>query len=243
VAPWVVNFLFETVNFLLLVGALGWLFFKPVGAALDAERDRRAKEEGAAAEQRAQAEALGKEARAALEEGGRETERRRAEILAAAEQQAARIREDARQAIEGERRTFARELEAGRQAQASALAEAVGRIAAASVRHLLDALDGPSLDLALVRGACEQVRGLPQSARRAATVECARPLDPASRELLEAALGAGFSERTVAALGAGIRVTTTAGQVDASALAIGRLAARTLASAAADASDRGGGDG
>jgi len=38
VAPWVVNFLFETVNFLLLVGALGWLFFKPVGAALDAER-------------------------------------------------------------------------------------------------------------------------------------------------------------------------------------------------------------
>jgi F0F1-type ATP synthase membrane subunit b/b' len=241
VAPWVANFLFEAVNFLLLVGALGWLFFKPVRAALDAERDRRAKEEGAAAEQRAQAEALAKEARRALEEGSRETERRRAEIVAAAEQQAARIREDTRQALEGERRTFARELEASRQAQAGALAETIGRIAGASVRDLLETLHGPSLDVALVRGACEQLRALPQAARRMATVECARPLDPESRRLLEDALSAGFSERTV---GAGVRITTAAGQVDASALAIARLAARDLASsAAADAGDGGAPDG
>jgi F-type H+-transporting ATPase subunit b len=238
VAPWLATFLFEAVNFLLLVGALGWLFFKPVRAALDAERDRRAKEEGEAAEQRAQAAALAKEARAVLEEGRRETERRRAEILAAAEQQAARIREEARQALEEQRRTFARELEASRQAQAGAVAETVGRIAAASVRHLLEALDGPSLDLALVRGACKEVRTLPEAARRAATVESARPLDSESRRLLEEALGAAFAERTVAELGAGIRITTAAGQVDASALALARRAARDLAAAATG----GGGD-
>ena len=50
-APWVANFLFEAVNFLLLAGALGWLFFRPVRTALDAERERRAKEE---AERKAQ---------------------------------------------------------------------------------------------------------------------------------------------------------------------------------------------
>lgn len=240
-APWVATFLFETVNFLVLVGALGWLFFRPVRAVLDAEREGRAREQGEAAEQRAQAEALAKEARAALEEGSRETERRRAEILAAAEQQAARIREESRQALEEQRRTSARELEASRQAQAEALAGAVGRIAAASVRNLLEALDGPSLDRALVRGACEEIRVLPAAARRTATVESARPLDPESRKLLQEALGGGFTERTVGELGAGVRVSTAAGQVDASALALGRRAAHDLA-AATGAEAGGGGD-
>ena len=242
-APWLATFLFEAVNVLLLAGVLGWFFFKPVRAGLEAERERHAKEETEAAEHRAQAEALAKEARAALEEGGRETERRRAEILAAAEQQAARAQEDASKTLDAERRALARELEASRQAQAAALAETVGRIGAASVRDLLQALDGPSLDLALVRGACQEVRTLPEAARRAATVESARPLDPEGRRLLQDALGAEFTERTVAELGAGVRVTTTAGQVDASALAIARRAARELAAAAGDEAGGGGGSG
>ncbi|HEX7785400.1 MAG TPA: hypothetical protein VF653_04195 [Methylomirabilota bacterium] len=241
--PWVATFLFETVNVLLLAGALGWLFFKPVRAGLEAERERRAKEESEAAEHRAQAEALAKEARAALEEGSRETERRRAGILAAAEQQAVRAREEASKALDGQRRAFARELEASREAQAAALAETIGRIAAASVRDLLQALDGPALDLALVRGACQEVRALPEAARRGAILESARPLDPEARQLLQDALGAELTERTVTELGAGVRITTATGQVDASALAIASHAARALAATAGDEAGGAGGSG
>ncbi len=232
-APPVASFLFEVVNFVALVAALGWLFFRPVRAALESERGRRAEEERAVAALRAQAETLATEVRAAREEREGETERRCAEILAAAEREAARIREEVRQAVEAERRTAERELAAGRRAQASALADAMGRIAGASVRSLLESLDGPSLDLALVRGACEELRALPPAVREAATVETARPLGPEARGALRDVLGTTFTERAVAELGAGVRVTTGAGQVDASALALARRAARDIVAVAA----------
>ena len=232
-APPVASFLFEVVNFVVLVAALGWLFFRPVRASLEAERDRRAEAERAVAELRAQAETLGKEVRAAWEEHERETERRGAEILTAAEREASRVREESREAVEAERRTVERELAAGRRAHASALAGAIGRIAAASVRRLLESLDGPSLDLALVRGACEELRALPRAVREVATVEAARPLGPEGRCALHDVLGPTFTERAVAELGAGVRVTTGAGQVDASALALARRAAQDIAAVAA----------
>ncbi len=232
-SPPVASFLFEVVNFVALVAALGWLFFRPVRAALEADRDRLAEERRAVAELREQAETLAREARAAREEREGETERRGAGILAAAEREAARIREEARQAVEAERRTVERELAAGRRAQASALADAIGRIAAASVHRLLESLDGPSLDLALVRGACEELRALPPAVREAAAVETARPLSPEARGALHDVLGTRFTERAVAELGAGVRVTTGAGQVDASALALARRAARDIVTVAA----------
>ena len=227
--PATATFLFEAVNFMTLAAALGWFFFKPVRAALDTERDRWVKEERESEGQRARAETLAKEGQAALERAGREAERSRIEIVAAAEREATRIREEARQSMDEQRRTFRRELEASRQAEASALANALGRIAAASVRGLLEALDGPALDLALVRGACEALRALPQGAGDGATVESARPLDVEARRLLRDVLGTDFAERTVTELGAGVRITTVAGQVDASALALGRQAARDVA--------------
>lgn len=232
-APPVASFLFEVVNFVVLVAALGWLFFRPVRVALEADRDRLAEEQRAVAELRTQAETLARETRAAREEHEGETERRGAEILAVAEREAARIREEARQAVDAERRTVERELAAGRRAQASALADAIGRIAEASVRRLLESLGGPSLDLALVRGACEELRALPPAVREAATVEAARPLGAEARDALHDVLGTRFTERAVAELGAGVRVTTRAGQVDASALALARRAARDIAAAAA----------
>jgi len=229
VTPWSATFLFEVVNFMVLAAALGWLFFKPVRAVLEADRDRRAKEEHETAERRAEAETLTKEARAALEGARREAEKSRVEIVTAAEREANRIREEAREAMEEQRRTFEREREASRQADAGALAGTVGRIAAASVRALLEALDGPALDLALVRGACEELHALPRGAGDGATVESARPLDSEARRLLRDALGADFAERTVTELGAGVRVTTVVGQVDGSALALGRRAAHEVA--------------
>lgn len=234
-SPALANFLFEAANFLLLAAALGWLLFKPVRRALDAERERHEREVQEGRRLRDEAEALAREATAAREASRLEASRRREEILAAAKREVAALLEEAKRAQALERRSLERELQREREAQAAALAETVGRIAADSVARLLDALNGPSLDAALVRGACDELRALPSAARGAALVEAARPLDAASRALLEGALGGGFEERRVRELGAGVRVTTSAGQVDATAAALARRAARALSAAGAEA--------
>ncbi|HSB20584.1 MAG TPA: hypothetical protein VLD85_11290 [Anaeromyxobacteraceae bacterium] len=231
-SPWVANFLFEAVNFLVLAAALGWLLFKPVRAAIEAERERRAREEAEGRKQRGEAEALMAKANHASEEALREIERQRADLASAAEKQSVQIREQARELREAERRSMEREMEASRLAQASALSGAVGRMAAESIRRLLKQLDGPSLDLALVRGACTELRALPAAARSSAVVEVARPLAPEGRRLLAEVLGGEFRERNAEELGAGVRVTTAAGQVDATALALAREAARALSESA-----------
>ncbi len=68
------NFLFEAANFLLLAAALGWLLFKPVRRALDAERARHAREEDESKRLRAEAEVLAREARSAREAADREND-------------------------------------------------------------------------------------------------------------------------------------------------------------------------
>jgi F0F1-type ATP synthase membrane subunit b/b' len=237
VSPTLANFLFESANFLLLAAALGWLLFKPVRAAIDAERDRHAEEERRVAALRDEAEALGKQIREAQQRLAGDIERERAAALAEVPKEVERLKEEARKAREAELRAFERESEATRHLQTGLLADALGRVAAASVRRLLETLDGPSLDLALVRGACEELGKLPEAARRAATVEAARPLGDEARRLLHATLGGEVEEHTVQELGAGVRVTTPSGQVDASALALARQAEREVAGAAASAAD------
>ncbi|HUB08803.1 MAG TPA: hypothetical protein VMB50_17480, partial [Myxococcales bacterium] len=149
-SPTVANFLFEAANFLLLAAALGWVLFKPVRRALDAERDRHVKEGEESRRLHAEAEALAEEARATREAADREATERRAEVLAAARKEADRLLEEARQTRATERRALEEELRAAEAAQAAALAETVGRIAAGAVRGLLATLDGPALDAALV---------------------------------------------------------------------------------------------
>ncbi|HUB06711.1 MAG TPA: hypothetical protein VMB50_06910, partial [Myxococcales bacterium] len=58
-----------------------------------------------------------------------------------------------------------------------------------------------------------------------------RPLEPETTRLVAAALGREPEVRVVADLGAGVRVTTPAGQVDATAAAIARQAARAVSAA------------
>lgn len=232
-SPTLANFLFEAANFLLLAAALGWILFKPVRRVLDEERERHTKEEEEQRRLRSEAEDLARDAREVREAVDRETAERRSEILAAAQKEAARIVEEARRTQAAERRTLEQELTTSRNAQAAALAETVGRIAGESVARLLEALEGPSLDVALVRAACAELRALPSSARDSALVESAHPLDAEARRLLGGALGDGFKERTVAELLAGVRVTTSAGQVDATALSLARHAAQAVTMAAA----------
>jgi len=225
------NFLFEAVNFLLLAAALGWVLFKPVRRALDAERARHDKDLEDAARVKREAEARLQEAagaRAKLEAASTAEAKKR---LDDAGQQAARIVEEARAAADEERRAFEREQEARRQAEAVALAGTVGRIAGESVVRLLRSLDGPALDLALVRAACEELRKLPRPAAGTVLVESARGLDPDSKKLLAAALGDGFQARELPALGAGVRVTLPGGKIEASAAALAREAAGAVVAA------------
>lgn len=230
-SPALANFLFEAVNFSLLAAALAWVLFKPVRRALDAERERHAKEGDEARRLKGEAEALASETRAARETAERDQEAQRRELLAASHEQAARLLEEARAAAARERRTLAEELEADRRGQIAALTETLGRIAAESVRTMLAALEGPSLDGALVRAAAKEARAHPPAHPGAVTVDTARPLLPDDRRLLEQVLGGEFRERSVAELGAGVRITTGDGQIDASALALAREAARAVGAA------------
>jgi F0F1-type ATP synthase membrane subunit b/b' len=233
VSPALADFLFEAANFLLLAAVLGWVLFKPVRNALDAERERHTAEAQEDERRRAEAQSLLAEARATREAADREAAEQRRRSLEAAREEAARLLEEARKTRADERRALEQEIATSRDEEALALADAVGRIAAGSVERLLDLLDGPALDTALVRAACAELDRLPRAARASALVESARPLDAEAKRLLEAALGAGFGERTVGGLHAGVRVTTSAGQVDASAAAIARRAARALSAAGA----------
>jgi F0F1-type ATP synthase membrane subunit b/b' len=228
VSPALANFLFEAVNFLLLAAALGHLLFKPIRRALDAERERHAAAAAEAARLRAEAQTLLAEAQHAREVVQLELDESRAHLLEAARGDAARLLADARKTQQGERESLMHELERMRNTEAQALAEAVGRIAAESVVRLLDTLRGPSLDHALVRAACDELVRLPKVSGPPALVESARPLDGESRTLITDALGSNFLERVVAELEVGVRVTTPAGQVDATAASIARRAALAL---------------
>lgn len=227
-SPTLANFLFEVGNFLVLAGVLGWLLFKPVRRTLDVERDRHEQQEAESNRLRAEAESLVAEARAARQKTDHEVDQRRKQILETAEKEASLLLQEARKTQHSERQALHEELVAMRGAEARAVAETVGQLAATAVRQLLEVLPGPSMDMALIRSACAELGALSPEARRSATVESARPLDADAIELLKASLGSAFRERVVPELGAGVRITTPAGQVDATATSIARRAGRTV---------------
>ena len=227
-SPALANFLFEAANFLLLAALLGWVLFKPVRRALDAERVRHEAELHESQRLRAEAEVMAEQTRHARQVADLEIEQHRQEILGGAKQEASQLLTEARNTERAERRALELELEAVRTAEATELAGAVGGLAAEAVRNLIEALPGPSIDTMLIRAACEALDSIPAEARRSAHVESARPLDTEGKRLLEGALGSEFKERVVPELGAGVRVTTPAGQVDASALSLARHAGGTV---------------
>jgi F0F1-type ATP synthase membrane subunit b/b' len=228
VSPALANFLFEAVNFLLLAAALGWILFKPVRGALEREQQRQATHDDEQARLREEAESLRDEARTVRANAEHEAAARRDELLAAATREADRIVAMARRDAANEKRALETEL-ANRQAgEAAALTDTLARITADSVRRLLASLAGPDLDAALVRAACAEIEQLPSASRSGALVESARPLGTTSRESLEHVLGGAFEQRVVGELGAGVRITTTAGQIDATAASVARQAAAAI---------------
>ena len=230
-SPASANLVFEAANFVLLFLGLGYVLFRPVRRALDAERERLKTQQ--AEFERWQHEAQAAEARAnelrASAERDASTERTR--LLEVARHEADALLEAARRQRQAEHAALATELDAQRAANATRAADGVARIAAASVRSLLDSLDGPALDLALLRAACVQLAALPELTRHSARVESARPLNTEAATLLTATLGTACVPRIVPALGAGVRITTDSGQIDATARALSLQAARAIEAA------------
>ncbi len=225
-SPALTTFLFESANFIALAVLLGWFFFKPVRQALQKERERHAELERQAEETAAKARQLEQETTEAKRRLSKELDKQRAEHLAEERARLSQLQADAERrqvtlAAQAEKR-----LQAAERLRAKELATSVGQIAAQAVRDLLQRLNGPALDAALVRSACEHF-SQGQFADGVALVEHARPLDDESRRLLSEALGH-YRERQLPELGAGVRITTDAGQVDASALSLARHAANVV---------------
>jgi len=237
-SPALANLLFEAANFLVLAAVLSWVLFKPVRRALDTERERHAAEQQESERLRAEVALLTEQTRRLTQEAERDIELRRQQILNAAEREASELVEEARRSERVQRQALTREFDATRAAEVAELGPLVGSVAAEAVRQLLQAVQGPSIDAALVRAACEKLETLPADARRSAQVESARPLEAEARSVLESALGGAVMERVVPELGCGVRVTTTAGQVDATALSLARHVARCVSDPGTDPPER-----
>ena len=235
-SPTLATFLFELINVLLLIGLLGWLFFKPVRAALQTKQDAELARRNELASQLADAERQRAELDRHLRAFGTEMAQMRQAHLAAAAQEATAMRTQAHDAAMRERESVTRMLAQLERAQLERLSAAVATATRESVTRLLATLSAPDLDVSLVHAACRQLAALDGSSLGAVLVESARPLGDAARLAVTAVLDGHAPStqfRVVPDLGAGLRIVTSKGLIDASALGIGREAERMLTDALA----------
>ena len=233
-SPVLTTFVFEIVNFLLLVSLVSWLFFRPVRAALQARQD---------AEKRRREELDARHAdfdqqRRELEERRRtfdvDTARMREALLATTSQEAAAIRAQASEAAQRERESVERTMAQLEQAQIEHLSSAVAVVARDTVVHLLTALDGSDLETSLVTAAARRVTTFDSNGLGIVLVESAHALDDRHRNVFLAALnGQSVDFRVVPDLGEGVRVVTARGLIDASTRGIARQAEQALKDALA----------
>lgn len=236
-SPWLSTFFVEAFNFLVLAGALGWLLFKPIRRALEAEQSEHAEREQQVEAKRAEVERARAEVEAQRTAVAREQERLRGEAREASAKQAETLLAEARTRAEQEREALKHELERRERAWREGLEDEAAALAARAVLQLLERLAGPELDTALARAACRELQSLPARALGHVVVESARPLSPEARGLVDAALAgvSGVEFRSAPQLGAGLRILTEAGLVDASASGLAAYAERAL-SASTEAS-------
>ena len=242
-SPSLTTFLFEAANFLLLAAVLGWAFFRPVQdaierrrAALETERRDCERARADVEQQLAEAEARRREVEASLAP-------LRAEARREADRQAAAILESARIQAAEEHGRLEADLAALRRENARTLARDAAEAAGTIVARLLAEIDGPDLDAALARAACDRLAALPDAKRAGPVdVETARPLDVETRARLAEALGPGVTvhDRVVPELGAGLRIVTHAGLVEASASGLAAWVERELLARIAPEEERGG---
>lgn len=219
------NFAFEAVNFLLLAAGLGWVLFRPVKRVLQAEQARHGEERKRAGQLLSEAEARLRAQKDAQEAQDAALSQRRAAAQAALREELDAAREAAQKAREDEERRFQAERAEALRSELLQFSAAVGRVAARSVQHLLQQLQGPALDRALLKAALSQLRKLAIGDPGAVVLECARPLDAEAERWVREQVGGEVTKRVRPELGAGVRLVTAAGQIDCTALAIARQAA------------------
>lgn len=220
-SPTTAELLFEVLNVGILGLGLGWLLFRPVRAALAAETRERAEREEALVSREAEL----AEAQAALDARrasfDADLQLRSTRILDAARAEASEAEAASAAAIEARRVSWEAEQGARVSEEAHASTRAAASVAAGAVRRLLTSAQGPDLDLALARAALD---ALPAT-RASVVVEVAAPPSEALGALLEERLAAGVTVRVRPELGAGVRIVSEAGLVDASALGLAADAA------------------
>jgi F-type H+-transporting ATPase subunit b len=231
VSPLWTTFLFEAVNFVMLAAGLGWLLFRPIRHVLENRRAALAQEMGEVAAKRAEVERLQEAMQQRSAALDAELEHLRQSALTAAQQEAERIRAEAHADAEREREAVRHRLAHLEEAQLEQLAAAVATVAGAAVQRLLHQLDGPDLERGLAQAACHTLQALAGETLGAVTVESAHPLDQETRTALTTVLGDAARTtvfRVIPTLGAGIRVSTSHGLVDASATGLAAFVQRTL---------------
>ncbi|MEZ5583355.1 MAG: hypothetical protein R3F37_11940 [Candidatus Competibacteraceae bacterium] len=235
-SPTWATFLFEAANFLVLAGVLGWLFFKPVRQALADQRAKFEADAVLAAEKLATAEQAQQEIEATRTNLQSELTALRTRELEAARRQAEQILAEARAAAEREREISHRQAARMADRLRDRLAEVSAIAAAETVGCLLKQIGGSGSNLhsALIESACQQLGSLPPNALLPVTVESAEPLSPEHLAALHSALGPAADAadfRTVDGLGAGVRISTGKGLIDASVSGLTQFARQALVKA------------
>jgi F0F1-type ATP synthase membrane subunit b/b' len=230
-SPAVATFAFELVNFLLLSALLGWLLFKPIRAHLESRRDAITQQ----SQQLADREDAISKGRADLEQRvaafDASVQHTRQERLEAADREADAIVARAREAAAHEQDRVKQTLGHVEREQLDRLADALAVAGRESVAALLARFGMPDLDAGLVHAASREVAAMSAGSLGNVRVESAHELDADARAELTTAIGERCSslEFNVApALGAGVRITTASGLIDASARGIGAEAERRL---------------
>lgn len=230
-SPTFITFLFEAANFVVLALVLGWLFFKPVRQALDDRRARFEADSVRASEKLAAAEKTLQEIEATRDNLQAELNELRTRELDAARQQADQILCDVRAVAERECQMSRREAARMSETQRDTLATVAAHAAADTVGQLFEQIGGPELQSALIESAAQQIRSLPQGTLAPVKVESAQPLSSAQLEVLTNALGSAAEDtdfRTIEGLGAGVRIATRKGLIDATVSGLTRFARQSL---------------
>ena len=225
------TFLFELINFLLLVSLLAWLLFKPVRAALQARQDEERQRREALAASAAETERQRAEVQHRLQAFDTEVAAMRQQHVAAAAREAADIRRQAHEVADHERELATQRLSQLERAHVERLSAAVAATARQSIERLLVTLDGPDLEASLVRAATRRVADVNSGMLGTVLIETAHPLGEAARTALAAAFdghSTAFEFRVAPELGTGIRIVTSRGLIDASGHGLAREAERTL---------------
>lgn len=230
-SPTLTTFLFESANFLVLAFVLGWLFFKPVRQALVDRRAAFEAESEEAANKLTVANRRQQEIEAAHANLQSELDELRSQELEAAKQQAEQILSAARTAAEREREMSRRQAARMSDTQRDRLAEVVASATAETVGRFIDQIGGPELQSALIASACEQLGTLPLDGIAPVTIESGQPLATEQKVRINNALGpaaSGADFRTTNGLGAGIRIATRKGLIDASVSGLTQFARQSL---------------